>query len=98
MGGDVREGKVTLPLIIALQRCTQEERRLVQTVLRDGNYTAVSVEAIRAMVKKYRGIEDTRERALKYTDTAVAQLGPLPESDYKRALHAVTDWVVDRDR
>lgn len=98
VGGDLREGKVTLPLIIALQRCTQEERRLVQTVLRDGSYTAVSVEAIRAIVKKYRGIEDTRERALKYTDTAVAQLGPLPESDYKRALHAVTDWVVDRDR
>lgn len=97
IGGDLREGKVTLPLILALQRCKKEERLLVQTVLRDGNYKTVPFDTIRRLVSRYEGIEGTRRRALKYTDIAIEQLTDLPESDYKRALHAVVDWVIDRD-
>ena len=47
---------------------------------------------------KYEGIEATQRRALEYTEAAVEQLAGLPESDYKRALYSVADWVVDRDR
>ena len=96
VGGDLREGKVTLPLILALERCDRKERELVETVLRDGSYENVTVDSIRALVVKYGGIETTQRRALDYTDAAVEQLSSLPESDYKRALYALADWVVDR--
>ena len=97
IGGDLREGKITLPLILTLQRCDKEERRLVRTVLQDGNYKTVPFNVIRNLVDKYDGINDTQFRAMEYTKCAVAQLASLPESDYKRALHAVVEWVVHRD-
>ena len=98
VGGDLREGKVTLPLILALERCDDKERRLVETALQDGNYETAPFDSIRALVDKYEGIEATQRRALEYTEAAVEQLAGLPESDYKRALYSVADWVVDRDR
>ena len=98
VGGDLREGKVTLPLILALARCDDKERGLVETVLSDSNYETVPFDSIRALVDKYDGIKATQRRALEYTNAAIEQLAGLPESDYKRALYSVADWVVDRDR
>src|SRR6266852_6822387 len=46
VGGDLREGKVTLPLVYALERATPDERRLVETILRDRNYDTVPFSRI----------------------------------------------------
>src|SRR5436309_5346913 len=56
VGGDLREGKVTLPLVYALERCTRDERRLVETVLRQRNYDEVPFDKILALAEKYGGI------------------------------------------
>ena len=63
VGGDLREGKVTLPLVYALERATPEERRLVETILRDRNYEQVPFARILALLEKYqrhRAREGTR--------------------------------------
>ena len=96
VGNDLREGKVTLPLILSLQRCTPEEKRLVETVLNDGNYDSVPFAEIRSLVDRYDGIETVRSRAIEYTERATGQLTRFDESPYKRALYSVSDWVVDR--
>ena len=96
VGNDLREGKVTLPLIVALQRCTPQEKQLVQTVLDDGNYGSVPFPEIRSLVDRYDGIETVTSRAMEYAERATEQLAPFDESPYKRALYSVSDWVVDR--
>ena len=96
VGNDLREGKVTLPLILALQRCTPQEKQLVQTVLNDGNYGSVPFAEIRSLVDRYDGIETVTSRAMEYAERATEQLAPFDESPYKRALYSVSDWVVDR--
>jgi octaprenyl-diphosphate synthase len=97
VGGDLREGKVTLPLVYALERATAGERALVETILRDRSYENVPFKRILALLEKYEGIERVKERAQAFTDKARQTIGEFPESPYQRALLAVTDLITERD-
>jgi octaprenyl-diphosphate synthase len=97
VGGDLREGKVTLPLVYALERATPDERALVETILRDRSYENVPFKRILALLEKYQGIERVKERAQAFTDKARQTIGEFPESPYQRALLAVTDLITERD-
>ena len=97
VGGDLREGKVTLPLVYALERATPGERRMVETILEQRTYDAVPFARILSLLEKYRGIERVKERAQAFTDKARQIINEFPESPYQRALLTVTDLVTDRD-
>lgn len=97
VGNDLREGKVTLPLIYALESATPEQRNMVSTVLKDGNYERVSFEKILALIREHQGIERARERAHMFTEKARAIIAEFPDSAYQRALASVTDLVTERD-
>jgi octaprenyl-diphosphate synthase len=97
VGNDLREGKVTLPLIYALESAEPEERRLVETVLADGNYDQVPFGKILQILHRHSGVERARERAQSFTEKARAIILEFPDSLYRRALRAVTDLVTDRD-
>jgi octaprenyl-diphosphate synthase len=97
VGGDLREGKVTLPLVYALERATPAERGLVETILRQRNYEEVRFSQILALLEKYRGIERVKERAQAFTDKARHIINEFPDSPYQRALLAVTELVTERD-
>jgi octaprenyl-diphosphate synthase len=97
VGGDLREGKVTLPLVYALERATADERRMVETVLQERSYQSVSFGRILALLDKYHGIERVKERAQNFTDKARQIMSEFPDSPYQRALLAVVDLITDRD-
>jgi octaprenyl-diphosphate synthase len=97
VGGDLREGKVTLPLVYALDSATACERALVETILRQRNYDEVPFSRILALLEKYRGIERVKERAQGFTDKARQIISQFPESPYQRALLSVTELVTERD-
>jgi octaprenyl-diphosphate synthase len=97
VGGDLREGKVTLPLVYALDVSTAGERALVETILRQRNYDEVPFSRILALLKKYRGVERVKERAQAFTDKARQIISQFPESPYQRALLSVTELVTERD-
>jgi len=97
VGNDLSEGKVTLPLILALQQCDKEEKKMVETVMSDQSYDRVSLPSVLGLLNKYAAIDTVRRRALTYTETAAAQLEAFSDSSYKRALTSVTEWVVDRE-
>ena len=97
VGGDLREGKVTLPLVYALEEATPAERRMVETILPQRNYDEIPFHRVLALVQKYHGIERVRERAEAFTDKSRQIMSEFPASPYQRALIAVTDLVTDRD-
>jgi octaprenyl-diphosphate synthase len=97
VGGDLREGKVTLPLVYALERATPAEHRLVRTILEERSYDNVPFARILDLLEKYRAVERVRERARTFTDKACVVLGEFPDSPCRRALLAVTGLVTERD-
>jgi len=97
VGNDLREGKVTLPLIYALESADAEERKLVETVLADGNYDQVPFSKILHILKRYNSIERAEERARSFTEKARQIIGEFPESAFQKALVSVTGLVTDRD-
>lgn len=97
VGNDLREGKVTLPLIYALASGDPHGRAMVDTVLREGRYESVKAPEILEFVHREQGIKRALEKARTFSDRARALLQTFPESPYQRALLAVTDLVTDRD-
>jgi octaprenyl-diphosphate synthase len=97
VGGDLREGKVTLPLVYALECATPAERALVETILKDRSYDQVPFARILNLLEKYRGIQRVKERAQTFTEKARSIISEFPETPYQRALMAVTELVTERD-
>ena len=98
VGGDLKEGKVTLPLVYALETAHATERKLIESVLLDRSYEQVPFAEILALIERHGGIQRTRERAQQFTDRARQIVGEFPENPYQRALFTLTDLVTERDR
>jgi octaprenyl-diphosphate synthase len=98
VGGDLKEGKVTLPLVYALQGASAAERKQVEMVLAERNYGAASFADIFAIVEGRGGIQRTRERAQQFTERARQIVAEFPDSPWQRALSTLTDLVTARDR
>jgi octaprenyl-diphosphate synthase len=97
VGGDLREGKVTLPLVYALESAPASERRLVEIILTQRSYDEVPFARILELLEKHQGIERVRERAQAFTEKARGIIAGFPDSPYQRALLAVTELVTERD-
>ena len=97
VGNDLREGKVTLPLIYALETASAEERKLIETVLADGNYDQVPFGKILQILNRHNGIERAQQRAEAFTQKSRDIIAAFPASPYQKALLSVTNLVTDRD-
>jgi octaprenyl-diphosphate synthase len=97
VGNDLREGKVTLPVIYALENASAEERGAIETVLREGNYDAIPLPRILKFIERHCGFERCRERAQAFSDKAQAIISEFPDSPYQRALCSLTDLMANRD-
>jgi octaprenyl-diphosphate synthase len=98
VASDLREGKVTMAVIHALERCTPTERESIQAVLNNGGFNGVPHSRILAILERYGSLEAANERAAEYADGARKALGGFPESDMKRALLWAPEFVVAREK
>ena len=84
VGDDLREGKPTLPLLIAMERGTAAERDLIRHAIEHGEVARLA--EIVEIVRHTGAIAATREAARREADQAAKQLEHLPESEYREAL------------
>jgi octaprenyl-diphosphate synthase len=103
---DLREGKVTLPLLLALKRCTASEREAVGSLLKavghrvgaDDRGAELDLYPAIDVVRRYRGVEDTVRRAEEHARRARTAIAPFPDGGAQRDLFAAADYAVLRDR
>lgn len=93
---DLREGKVTFPLVLALDRIPTA-RAKVETVLSEKGFSSVKPEEIVALVRESGAVERTRDRGSELVAKALSVLEPFPDSVFKRALEAIPQFVLSRD-
>jgi octaprenyl-diphosphate synthase len=98
IGGDLREGKVTLPIIFLLRRGGDDADRLVRAVVSDRAVTPEQWRELLRLLAEHRATELAYERAVEYAARAKACLTLFPPSRERDALAALPDYVLARDR
>lgn len=96
VGNDLREGKVTLPLLLALERAAPAEKVMVETIIQEGGYETIPAQTIAGLLEKHGAADVVRRRSAAYIDTAIDALSGLPDTPYRRALTSIAEWVIDR--
>ena len=94
VGEDLREGKPTLPLLVAMQRAEQVDRDLIRHAIQHGEVN--KLPQIIELVRRTGALDATRQVAQLEADKARAALACLPESRAKRALLDLTARAVSR--
>lgn len=95
-GIDIKEQKMTLPLIHTLNNCTKKEKAWIINSVKKYNKDKVRVKEVIAFVKNNGGIEYTISQMNDYKSKALAILNNYPESPYKKSLLQMIDYVVER--
>ena len=93
---DLREGKLTMPLILSLPQAVPAERAKIARVLKERKFESVSPFEVLAIVDRYDGIARTRELALANARAASEPLAGFPASEAKEALLFAAEGLVER--
>jgi octaprenyl-diphosphate synthase len=95
-GDDFREGKITLPVILAYRRGTDTERAFWRGAIEDGASADDALQHARALMQRYGTINDTIQRARHFGEIASDALAPLPSSPEKAAMLEVIGFCISR--
>ena len=96
VGDDFREGKITLPVVLAFRRGTDDERAFWRRCLEKGEIADGDLERAVETIARHGAIDDTIERARHYGAIARDALAPLPDTPQKQAMLDVVDFCIDR--
>ncbi|NQW03000.1 MAG: polyprenyl synthetase family protein [Acidobacteria bacterium] len=99
IGGDLREGKVTLPVILLQQRTGPEVAALIQQVVTDRQVTPEAWHTIKGLLETHGAVDAAYERAVTFAAAAKTHLlDAFPPSVERDGLASLTDYVLQRDR
>ena len=98
VGKDIRDRKVTLPLLRALANCENGEAEKIRAKVQNGAVTSEDVMEILDFVKRYRGIEEARAEAQSFADAGLKRLAVLDESVSRDAIERAVHHVLGRRR
>lgn len=97
VGDDFRDGKLTLPVILAIARGDDTEKAFWKRTLEDQNFEDGDLDHALSLIKKHKTIEDTVAKARQYGDKAIADLDQaFADSDAKQALIGIVEFCINR--
>ncbi len=98
LGGDIKEKKLTLPLIYALKQADANEASRIIKLVKNGKKKKESVKDVIDFVKKFGGIDYAHKIAFEYADKAKTSLENFEDSESKESLISLVDFVINRKK
>ncbi len=95
-GDDLREGKMTLPIIIALKHASKSERATIGAALGNDASDEAALREVAAIINRYDGLKKTLQRAHAHAGAACRALNDLPKTNLRTILADVSDFCVAR--
>lgn len=96
-GNDIREGKVTLPLLYAIETASLEEKEIYTKIIFAKDFTDEHVEQLIQFAIAKGGVEYTYSKIEVCKQQAVEMINSIQKEDIREALHSVLQYIIDRD-
>lgn len=97
VGDDFRDGKITLPIVYAIERADEDERTFWKRTLEDGEQSDDDLERAMTILARHNALEDAMGEARRHGEEARRMLEPFPDNAYRAALLELVDFCVDRE-
>jgi len=94
IGDDLAEGKATLPLIYAMQNCSQKDAKIIRHAIVEGGLDQLA--RITAIIESTGALQYTADKAREAADLAIASLKGIPESEFRHALINLAELSIQR--
>tara|TARA_A100001011_G_scaffold400885_1_gene520616 strand:- start:11615 stop:12592 length:978 start_codon:yes stop_codon:yes gene_type:complete len=96
IGIDIREKKMTLPLIHVLNKSSKSDKRTIINIIKNRNKNKTKVDELIQLVKEKGGIEFAEEKMNFYRQKALKILCEFPKNDYRDSLELILNYVIER--
>jgi octaprenyl-diphosphate synthase len=97
-GIDIKEQKMTLPLIYTLNTCSSKEKSWLINAIKNHNLDKKRVNEVIAFVKSSHGLTYAEQKMIQFQQEALLLLDGFPASDYKEALLLMVNYVIERKK
>ena len=96
VGNDIREGKITLPLIYAINNATEAEKQVVMTIFKEKDFTQDNIDELINFTVNKGGIEYAQQRMKHYSNKAIETISHYPDSTAKDAMVKLITYSTER--
>ena len=97
VASDLREGKATMAVLHALEHCTPQDREIIESVLGNGGFNGITPADIVAILNRHGSIDAAYDHAANFANQAREAICTFPDSEIKRVLLWVPEFVVERE-
>ena len=98
VGIDIKEQKMTLPIIYTLNHVNQNEKNFIINVIKNHNTNEKKVAKVINIVRKNNGIEYTKQKMIKYKERALEVLKEFKNNEAKKSLELLVNHVIEREK
>ncbi|MDR0427104.1 MAG: polyprenyl synthetase family protein [Dysgonamonadaceae bacterium] len=97
-GNDIREGKITLPLIYALNNAPTDKSQAIREIIQNQNFNRENTEILISFAKEYNGIGYAQQKMNEIKEKTLVLLNEFPDSEIKQLMIDLIDYIIEREK